>query len=498
MPKNSPVIAGVAQFTPKAAGMDEAPEPIEMMERVARAAAEDTGAPAILKSLDALAVVNLLSFSYPNAPGALAARLGIEPRAKIYTTIGGNTPQFLVNHFAEQIAAGKMRAAMIVGAEAFHTLRRAMKRGGVKWGADGGTGAPEIMGDSRAGTTPLEERYGARLPVQIYPLFENARRANHGWTIAEHRAKLGAMCAAMTRVAAKNPHAWFPQERTAEEIVTVTPGNRMVGFPYPKLMNANIDVDQAAALIIASEEEARRLGIAPAKTVYVAAGAESSERGFFIGERENYHSSPGIERVCKRSLELAGLGLGDIGCFDFYSCFPISVGLALDALSMDADDPRGVTVTGGLPFAGGPGNNYVTHSIAAAVERIRAGQAKIGLVTALGWYITKHAAGIYCAGEPPRPFARDDGKAWEKSGATQTSIKIVEEASGPATIETYTVIHDRTGEPAEAIVIGRLDDGARFFARAPKETFAAMEREEFIGRRGTVKPAEGTNLFEPK
>ncbi|HVN63870.1 MAG TPA: hypothetical protein VMT58_04490, partial [Candidatus Binataceae bacterium] len=207
---------------------------------------------------------------------------------------------------------------------------------------------------------------------------------------------------------------------------------------------------------------------------------------------------PGIKRVCERSLELAGMNTGDIGCFDFYSCFPIAVGLALDELNIDANDSRGVTVTGGLPFAGGPGNNYVTHSIAATVDRIRSGQAKTGLVTALGWYITKHAAGIYCAEEPPRAFARDDGMEWEKSGAASTSIRIVEEAGGDASIETYTVIHDRSGEPSDAIVIGRLDDGSRFFSRAPKEAYAAMEREEFIGRRGTVKVVDGFNLFQPR
>ncbi|HUO05098.1 MAG TPA: acetyl-CoA acetyltransferase, partial [Candidatus Binataceae bacterium] len=467
MAKNSPVIAGVAQFNPRAAAMAEAPEPIEMMERVARAAAEDCGAPAILKSLDALAVVNLISFSYNNAPAALSARLGIDPKSKIYTTIGGNTPQYLVNHFAGEILSGKIRAAMIVGAEGFYTFRRAMKRGGVKWGANGGEGQPTIMGDNRTGTTDLEERYGARWPVQIYPLFENARRARHGWTIEEHRARLGAMCAAMSRVAAKNPYAWTPQERTAEQITTTSDDNRMIGFPYPKLMNANIDVDQAAAVIITSEEEAHRLGIAQSRLVYAASGAEATEIGYFITERENFHSSPAIKRVCEKSLELAGVKIGDVGCFDFYSCFPVVVGMAQDALGLDANDPRGVTVTGGLAFAGGPGNNYVTHSIAAMVERLRAGKDRVGLVTALGWYITKHAAGVYTAGEPPRSFSRDDGKVWTESETAKLTVRIVENAEGPATIETYTVVHDRMGAPETGIIVGRLENGARFIAHAP-------------------------------
>lgn len=495
MSQRSPLIVGVAQFNPRAAGLAEAPEPLEMMTHVAHAAAEDCGAPEILKSIDALAVVNILSFSYANAPAALAARLGIEPRAQIYTTIGGNTPQYLVNHFAAEIAAGRLRAAMVVGAEAFHTLRRAMMRGGIKWGTAAGEGKPTIIGDSRAGTNALEGRYGAQLPVHIYPLFENARRASHGWSIAQHRAALGAMCAAMTRAAATNPYAWSAQERSADEITTVTNDNRMICFPYPKLMNANIDVDLAAAVIIASQDEAYRLKIAPARTVYVASGAEATEPGFLISERENYHSSAGIKYVCEKSLELAGIGVGDVGCFDFYSCFPVAVGFAMQALSIGAGDPRDLSITGGLPYAGGPGNNYSTHAIAAMVERLRSRRSRIGMVTALGWYLTKHAAGIYCAEEPAKPFARDNGDALTTLNAP--AVRIVEQAEGAATIETYTVVHDRAGAPEDAIVIGRLEDRSRFLARAPREVLAAMECEEFVGRRGRVRVVDGLNLFEP-
>jgi acetyl-CoA C-acetyltransferase len=495
MPVANPVVVGVAQFNPHRAGLEEAPEPLEMMARVARAAAEDSGVPKILDSLDALAVVNIICWSYPNAPGSLAAKLGINPRQQIYTTVGGNTPQYLINHFAAEIAAGKIRAAMVVGCEAMHTLRRAMKRGGVTWGQGGSEGKPTIMGDSRAGTTALEEHYGARWPVQIYPLFENGRRAHRGWSMEEHRRQLGRMCAAMTRVAAKNPYAWFPTERTPEEIATVSPDNRIICFPYPKWMNAIIDVDLAAAVIIMSDAEARRLGIGRERMVHLRAGADATEHGYFISERPHYHGSPAMKFVCERSLGLAGVGVEKVAHFDFYSCFPVAVGFAMDALGLSLDDPRGTTVTGGLPYAGGPGNNYTTHAIAAMVDRLRAEPGKIGLVTALGWYLTKHSAGVYSSEEPQKPFAHESGDDALKSGP---SVTIAEHAEGRSTVETYTVIHDRAGEPTEAIVIGRLENGgARFIARAPKGILSAIEREEFIGRRGGVRVVDGANLFQP-
>lgn len=498
MTQPNPVIVGVAQYNPRCEGLAEAPEPIEMMARAARAAAEDAGAAGrLLKSLDALAVVSLLSFSYRNAPGALAARLGIEPRTQLYTTIGGNTPQSLVNHIAAEIASGRMRVAMIAGAEAVYTVRHALKSGRLEWSDTSPDGTPTPFGDSRPGTNALEERYGAQWPVQIYPLFENARRVHHRWTLAAHRVELGRMCAAMTRVAASNRYAWFAEPRSAEQITTVSADNRMICFPYPKLMNAVIDVDLAAAVILAGEDEASRLGIARDRMVYIHAGADATEHGYFVSERENYFSSPAMKRAMASALRLAGVAVDAIGYFDFYSCFPIAVGLALDALGLKPDDPRGVTVTGGLPYAGGPGNNYVTHSIAAMVELLRKNPGKLGMVTALGWYFTKHAAAIYSTAPPRTPFARDDSDK-SRPANLAAPVKVVEQAEGPATIETYTVVHDHAGAPQNAIVVERLDTGQRFFAGAPREIIAAMESEEFVGRRGRVRVVDGLNLFEPQ
>lgn len=492
MPEPRPVIVGVAQFNPRTAGSSETPEPMEMLARAARDAAEDSGAPALLGRLDALAVVNILSWHYQNPPDALAARLGVSPARKIYTSIGGNTPQYLVNQFAREIAAGRMRAAMVAGVEAMYTMRRAGERGGIRWDSALGKGSPELMGDPRPGTNAYEERYGARMPVQIYPMFENARRAHHRWSLDEHRERLGRMCAAMTRVAADNPHAWFRTERSAGEIATPSAANRIICFPYTKLMNAIMDVDLSAALIITSDIEARRAGVRPERMVYLHAAADATDR-WFISERANYHESPGLARAAMGALEGAGVDVGEVGFFDFYSCFPVAVGFAMDALGLSPADPRGVTVTGGLPYAGGPGNNYVTHSIAAMTERLRKNPGSRGMVTALGWYFTKHAAALYSSAPPERSFVY---RAFAEPPPGADAIEVVENAEGPATVETYTVEHDRAGEPAHGIVVGRLAGGARFFAGVPREILSAMEREEFVGRRGRVRAANGLNLFE--
>jgi len=492
MPGPRPVIAGVARFNPRAAGLPEAPEPLAMMETVARAAAEDSGAPDILNSVDALAVVSIVSARYRNAPDALASRLGINPKRKLTTTFGGNTPQYLVNHFCNAIAAGKIRAALVIGAEAMHTTRRAMKTGGVKWNLAQGNGAPEVVGDPRMGTNAYEERYGARMPIQVYPMFENAFRARHGWALNAHRERIAKICESMTRVAAKNPYAWFPRELTAEQIATVTPDNRMICFPYAKVMNAIMEVDLAAGVILTSESEARRISVPADKLVYVHAGSDATDR-WWISERESLAHAPMLANCINAAIDRAGIRAGDISHFDFCSCFPIALEMAMEAVGMDLSDPRGVTVTGGLPNAGGPANNYVTHSIAAMTKRLRAHPGDFGMTTGLGWYFTKHGAAVYSARPPERDFQYRAFKEPE-----HPAVIPVENAEGAATLETYTVEHDRAGALTEAIVVGRLDSGNRFFARAPYENLGAMEREEFVGRKGRVRSLDGVNLFEPR
>ncbi|HUA34146.1 MAG TPA: acetyl-CoA acetyltransferase [Candidatus Binataceae bacterium] len=487
-----PVIAGVAQFNPRAAGLAEAPEPLAMMERVARTAAEDSGAPDILKSIDAVAVLNIVSARYHNAPDALASRLGISPARKISTTFGGNTPQYLINYFAREIAAGKIRAALIVGAEAIYTARRAAKSGGVKWNMAQGSGEPEVLGDPRMGTNAYEERYGAKLPIQVYPMFENAHRARKRWTIGEHRERFGKLCSSMTRVAAANPYAWFRKERSAAEIITATPENRIICFPYTKLMNAIMEVDLAAAVIVASDEETRRVGVPQSKTVYIHSASDATD-SWLISERESFNESPTLRACSNAAIGGAGIEANQVSHFDFYSCFPVALEFAMEAVGIELGDQRGVTLTGGLPYAGGPANNYVTHSVAAMTERLRDRAGQFGMTTGLGWYFTKHAAAVYNLERPHGGFNYEVFKEPQRG-----SVIAIENPEGAATIETYTVEHDRAGDPSSAIVVGRLEkSGARFFARAPKEILAAMETEEFVGKRGRVRSLDGVNLFEP-
>src|SRR4029453_7136367 len=408
--KSQPVIVGVGQLVNRAADPREVIEPLEMMALAAQRAAKDAEIPRRLGEIDSLTVLNIISHSYADPVGFLAARLGIAARDRIYTSMGGNSPQWRINETADRIARGEVRFALIAGAEAMHGAQLT-RRAGVKlaWGE---AGTPETVGDNRWGNNALEQRHFAQMPTTVYPLFENALRARRGWSIERQRAHLGQLCAGMAQVARDNPYAWFREAKTAAEIPTVPPTNRMVSFPYPKYMNAIMTVDQAAALLMTDADTARALGIPEHKWVYVRGCGDAVDH-WFVSDRVDFWSFPASPLASPRARAQAQLDADRLDYFDLYSCFPSAVQIAADMLGIAVDDPRPLTVTGGLPYQGGPGNNYSTHAVACMVERLRANADASGIVTGVGWYLTKHAVGVYS--RPPRepPLVRENPKPYQ-------------------------------------------------------------------------------------
>jgi acetyl-CoA C-acetyltransferase len=416
----------------------------------------------------------------------------------VYSPIGGETPQRLVNETAQAIAEGRIRIALLAGVEVMESRRLARKLDAkLPW--DRGT-PQRIDGENRPGFTETEAKHGAATPTRVYPLFENAIRAHAGVTVEDHQRHLGELCSRFTSVAAENPYAWFPEARAPEDIATVRPDNRIVGFPYTKLMNAIMEVDQAAAVIMTGSDTARELGVPEDRWVYLHGCGDAIEK-WFISDRINYHSSPAIRAATQRALGMASIGVDDVAAFDIYSCFPSAVRMGLDALGMKPDDRRPLTVTGGLPYAGGPGNNYVMHSVATMVQRLRESPDEFGLVTGLGWFATKHSAGIYSARPPDGDWRRTDPADDQREIDAADAPQFIVQAEGDATVETYTVIFNREGEPEQGIVIGRLENGTdtRFFANTPpdRDVMLTMTREEFVGRRGKVRTGDSRNVFEP-
>ena len=492
-----PVVVGVGQLTHRPRPPDHLVEPLELMVSAARMAAEDAGPGDRLWSrLDAVRVVNILSWSYPRPPITLARALGVpEPRVAVYTAPGGNSPQWQINAAAEAIQRGEEGLTLIAGAEALESARQASKHGmKLSRGDRGDVG--EIVGDQREPVGQAETALGLVPPALMYPVFENALRARDGRPLDEHRRQIAALMARFSEVAATRPEAWFPKARTADEIATPSPRNRMVGYPYTKLMNAIIRVDQGAALLLAPAALARDLGVPEDRWVYVWGGAEANDV-WLPFERPTFSESPGIAAAGSAALDAAGVGIDDVAHVDLYSCFPCAVEMACEAFGVELDDPRGLTVTGGLAAFGGAGNNYTTHAVAAMVERLRARPGDVGLTTALGWYLTKHAVGVYCS-EPPRNgfWRADTTRAQDAIDATALPAPSTD-AEGPCTVEAYTVLCGKDGDPVSVPLVTRLADGRRAVATASGDLSGYMERE-VVGETGSLSSDSPVSRYEPR
>ncbi len=508
----TPVVVGVGQVvTPPDAGLDpsERPEPLELMTMALRAAAEDCdGAPtggaapsgaALIGRADSIRVVVPLGWRCVNPALLLASRLGFEegsePAQLMVSAIGGNAPQALMHDACGAISRGDLDVVLVAGAEAMYArslARRDPSGPRLAWASQPveGTPPPVLFGTDKAGATDLEMQRGVVLPVHAYPLFENAMRAAHGWTLDEHAARVGALWSRFSEVASGNPHAWIRTPRTAAEIVTPSPDNRMVSFPYPKLCTANMQVDQGAGYIVCSAAAARAAGVPEERWVFPLAGADAHDH-WFISQRAELHRSPAIRLAGAAALELAGIGIDDVASVDLYSCFPVVVQMAAAELGLALDDPgRPLTLTGGLTFGGGPGNNYTSHGIARAVGALRADPGAAALVTGLGWYATKHSIGIY-ASRPPahggtEPFAWRDVQP-EVDALPQRRVDA--DATGPVHVETYTVTFDRDGAPERGILACTTPDGSRAWGNVDDpDALALLCVEEGIGRTGTLAP----------
>lgn len=502
----TPVLVGVGQVTvppdPRTPPEDR-PEPLDLMvEALRRAAGDCDGSVAegpgeagerLLGWAGSLAVVDPFSWHVPDPGAAVAAALGIAPAEVVRSGIGGNSPQSLVHRAATAIAAGRLDVALVTGADCVYTRGAARRSTGhptLRWTAqdEAVPPAPAAFDSGPPPVTPLEMARGIRLPVHAYPLLENALRGAMGWPVEEHRRRIGELWSSFSEIAAGNPYAWIRQARSAEDVIRPTPDNRMIAFPYTKLCTANIAVDQGAAFIVCSASAARRAGVPTDRWVFPLAGAEAHDHWNLSG-RPELHRSPAIRLAGRRAFELAGVGVGEIGPVDLYSCFPIVVQMAATELGLPVADPdRPLTVTGGLTFAGGPGNNYTSHGIATVADRLRRQPGAVGLATGLGWYATKHAIGLY-ASRPPDHQGRD-GFRWEH---VQTAVDALprcpvdEAASGAVRVETYTVTIARDGLPELGIVACRTPGGARTWANVTDaDTLAEMLEADPLGRTGQL------------
>jgi acetyl-CoA C-acetyltransferase len=458
-----------------------------MWEQVARAAADDTGAKGdVAARLDSLQIVYCQTWQYDDPPTRLAEALGASPGHRLYSGIGGTTPQVLVQEAATSILRGDLDVALVCGAEALAT-QRAYKKRGERY--------PYRFKPAEKRPYPWEAPFHpAEVAHEVFQawltfaIFDNARRAHRGVALDEYCRQLGSVLAPMTKVAATNPHAWFRVERDVDEIITPTPDNRVVGYPYTKYMVSIMDVDMAAAVILASHEAADAFGVPPERRVYLRGWCYATDPTYVAEHRELWRS-PAMAAAAGEAMRAPGIGVDDVAHFDVYSCFASSVNFARDALGLAGDDARPLTVTGGLPYHGGAGSDYMTHSIATMADVLRAEPGAYGLVSGVGMHMTKHVYGVYST--EPGPVRPPDQAAVQARVDAEGKAPIVDAYDGKADVAAYSIVHSRDGAPEWGVVVCDVAGGGRAYAKVlDPEMLEHAEREELVGQRVQLTTTE--------
>ncbi|MDP9167167.1 MAG: acetyl-CoA acetyltransferase [Actinomycetota bacterium] len=480
----TPVLVGYGQVNQH--DSDPAVEPVDLMERAARAAAD----PRVLEAVDSVRIVNLLSWRYRNPGLLLAQRLRATHADGRYSSIGGNVPQSLVNQACLDIQRGSVDTVLVAGAETWRTRTKVRAAGGKLDYTKQDDSVPVPLGadDEFVMAGPVELRIHLDRPSYVYPMFEQALRITAGETPDEHRRRIGELWAGFSAVARDNPHAWNREEIGPEQISEPSSSNRMISWPYTKLMNSNNMVDQGAVLILTSVENAERLRIPTDRWVFPYAGTDAHDT-YLIGERAAFDRSPAIRIAGGRALELAGRGVDDMDFVDVYSCFPSAVQVAARELGLGVDGDRALTVTGGLTFAGGPWNNYVTHSIATMAGRLTAAPGTLGLVTANGGYLTKHSFGVYGTEPPSGEFRWEDVQSAVDAEPTRVAEDVWE---GVGTVESWTTPVSRDGAAEKVFLAVRTPADSRALAVVTDISSAdASTREDIAGAKVRVH-SDGT------
>ncbi|KND95327.1 hypothetical protein TOPH_00007 [Tolypocladium ophioglossoides CBS 100239] len=504
-----PIIVGVGDVRNKSAKVEDAIEPAQLMIRAILHAISDTrlseaSQKALLSKVDTLRVVPTWTWAYKDLPGVISSGLGIKPSHNVLGYHGGNQPALQCDEAARAISAGESTVAILTGGEALASLGVCQKAGQV---LPKGWPEPDPDGKQLASInlSILQESAGTLhsmgLPIHVYPLYENSRRASLRQTAQQNSHESATMYAAFDEIATKNKYSWSYGQpiKSAEHIGSVSTRSRMICEPYPLLMNAFNAVNLSAACVLTSTDYARKIGIPQDRWVYVLGGAGTHERDYFW-ERPHFHQSPAICKALDAALDVSGLAKDQVDCFDFYSCFPIVPKLACDHLGLSTTAwEKPITLLGGLTSFGGAGNNYSMHAITAMCRGLRIRKHETGLILANGGTLT-HQHALCLSAQP-----RSDGRVYPSTNpqpliADESRPPFAESAEGPATIETYTVEYDRQRSPAIGLIVGKLQNtGQRFLANHGDEHTLAQLADssvEHIGQAGHVQKGEDQkNLF---
>jgi acetyl-CoA C-acetyltransferase len=463
-----PVIVGIGEIVDRPKDIADGLEPLALLEQALKRAEADSGIK-LLGEIGSLDIVNFLSWRYRDPERQLADRLGIKPAHAYYGPVGGESPIRYLHEAAQRIARGECSVAAVCGAEAQSTATKAERAGvDLPW-----TPFAKDAEEPKRGAAfqkPIAVKLGVFRPVSVYPFYEAASAAHWGQTPREALAESGHLWSTYSDVAAQNPSSWLKRHYQPEEITTPTTDNRLIAWPYTKLMVANPSVNMGAAILMTTLAKARAAGIAEDRLIHVWGGASAEEpRDYLI--RDQFFESHAQNAVLKAVIDLAGGSGKAFDAIELYSCFPCVPKMARRTLGLGPDVQP--TVNGGLTFFGAPLNTYMTHAACAMVRKLRSG-SKLGLLYGQGGFVTKHHALVLSRQAPKATLAQETSVQAEADRNRGAVPDFVTEANGKGRVESFTVLYGRNNEVEHGVVMMRTPDNARALARVPSADRATL------------------------
>lgn len=474
---NTPVIIGVGQAQHDApADLSGVISPVEITAEAVKRAIDDAGLSNI-KNVDRLTSIRTFADSGPmfpspfgsskNMPKAVALKSDLSPKTLIYSAVGGDQPQTQVMETAKALYAGEATIAVICGGEAIANMKAAMRAGvQLDWSDDLDKEGLIDDGPFPEGLilSAEELKHGLMQPLQFYAMAETARRLDLGLSVSDYQKRSGELLTPFSQKASENPFSISSAPLSAEDIATPTDRNKVLAEPYTKAMIAKDGVNQAAAIVMTTLGKAKSLGLDDSQCIFLKGFAKAKEG--YVSEREDVSNSTALTLAFEGAMCSAGVETSEIKHADLYSCFPIVVERAKDCLK---EAPlKSLTLTGGLPFFGGAGNNYSLHAIAEMVSELRAEKKKnseecFGLVFANGGFMTKHSVGVYSTHALDYDL-RDRLVDFSEEVAQSSNPEIDSHYTGNAKLLSYALSY-HNGQSPSAVVLAETSDRKRVLAR---------------------------------
>src|SRR5882762_1733002 len=463
-----PVIVGVGEIVDRPSEITSGLEPLILLEQALKRAEADSGGK-LLDEIGSLDIVNFLSWRYQDPARQLSERLGIKPKHAYYGPVGGESPIRYLHEAAKRIARGECKVAAVCGAEAQSTATKAQRANiDLPW-----TPFAHDVEEPKRGAAfqkPMAVQLGVFRPITVYPLYESATSAHWGQTPREALAESGQLWSTFAGVASENPNAWLKKRFAPDEITTPTPENRLIAWPYTKLMVANPTVNMGGAILMTSLAKARAAGVPEDRLIYPWGGASAEEPRDYLVRDQFFESHP-QNAVLKAVMDLVEGDGKKFDAMELYSCFPCVPKMARRTLGLGPDVRP--TVTGGLTFFGAPLNTYMTHAACAMVRKLRNG-GSLGLLYGQGGFVTKHHALVLSRQAPHDALAQDTSVQSEADRRRGAVPDFVTEAKGKGSVESFTVIYGRNGDVEHGVVMLRTSDNARALARVPAHDRATL------------------------